>query len=63
MSAAAAARQGEARMHTETVLIALSALAALALGGLLARRPRPAPARRRALPEDMFAYSMYDDPC
>lgn len=50
-------------MHTETVLIALSALAALALGGLLARRPRPAPARRRALPEDMFAYSMYDDPC
>jgi hypothetical protein len=63
MSAAAAARQGETRMTTETVLIALSAIAALAVGGLLAIRPRPATARRRPLPEDMFAYSMYDDPC
>ena len=50
-------------MTMEMVLIALSAVAALAVGGLLAIRPRHATARRRSQPDDMFAYSMYDDPC
>jgi hypothetical protein len=50
-------------MTTGVLLITLTAIAGLAATGLWMIRPRPRAAIARPLPEDIFAYTMYDDPC
>jgi hypothetical protein len=51
-------------MTTPILIMALIGVASLAAGGLWAMRPRHrATVRRRPASDDMFAYTMTDDPC
>jgi hypothetical protein len=53
-------------MSQQLLLIAVAAVTALATAGLMSWSRRPRPTRRRiaaAPQEDMFAYTMQDDPC
>ncbi len=55
-------------MTNEVVMIVATVVAGLSAAGLITwlMRPRQLPAigrKRRAQFEDMFAYTMYDDPC
>ena len=50
---------------TTTVLLVIAAAVAGLVGARLLdrRRERPVVVRSRRMPDDMFAYTMYDDPC
>jgi hypothetical protein len=55
-------------MTNELMMIVATVVAGLSAAGLIAwlMRPRPQPAiasKRKTQFEDMFAYTMYDDPC
>jgi hypothetical protein len=50
-------------MTTEILLVTLTAIAALTASALWLTRARPRPALAFAQSEDMFAYTMQDDPC
>lgn len=58
---------GDNAMTNELVLFIVTVVAGLSAAGVLSWMMRPrqraVPSRRRAQGDDMFAYTMYDDPC